>query len=171
MKLVPLLATASLLLFAGCGTSTPETPQVLVTEDETEVSVEQFAGRISPIKNDIDSWIADWEEATCSSLAVSRGATDCAAYATAGAFTAQAAYMQLDTLTNTDAPGYFGQPPAELEDLYQRTLDTASATNDVADTYLEVECPDTDECTGAVFDLATGMEDLASALSEWDPYL
>ena len=171
MKLTPLLAAATLLLITGCGSSTPETPQVLVTEDETEVSVEQFAGKVSPIKNDVDSWLTDWEDATCSSLAVSSGAADCGALATAGAFSAQAAYMQLDTLTNTDAPGYFGQPPAELEDLYQRTLETASATNDVADTYLEVECPDTDECTGAAFDLATGIENLSSALSEWDPYL
>lgn len=32
MKLAPLLATATLLLVAGCGSSTSETPQVLVTE-------------------------------------------------------------------------------------------------------------------------------------------
>lgn len=136
-----------------------------------EASVQQFASKVAGVKHDIDDWITDWEEATCSSIAVDQGAADCHAYAVAGGYTAESAYLGLNGLTSEQSTNYLGEPPEEIAALYEETVETAKAASDAGEAFGEVDCDSDDGCLGEVHRLASTMKDLQTKLTEWSPYL
>lgn len=163
MKRLVAIVAIALIALSGCNKS---------SEQKSDgVTVQQFAAKVAPVKKDVDDHLSDWHGATCSSLAVGDGDPLCGATATAGASTAEAAHLSLETITKEGAPGYLGQPPSELADLYQRTLSAASEANGAATEFKNAGCPSSGDCVSETAEMYRKMESLQLALTEWSPYL
>lgn len=177
MKRFLIPASAALVLaLTACGSGPePEQPAVSAVEQadtvpEGTVSVERYAGEIAALQVDLDEWFADWEETGCS-LMSSQEDLICSTYAMTGALTAEAVGTSVRTLSNEDAPGFVGHPPAEVADLYAETLESADAADAAGEAYNELECPEDDECLSATVTVIRALEDLDSEFTKWSPYI
>jgi hypothetical protein len=124
---------------------------------------------VAPLKADWEKSQKEWDEATCSSLAASDGAVDCAAMLTAMQIQAATINLEVGAMANPDAKaGYLGAPPDEVAKAYQELADAARA----ADTWESnpVECPGK-ECLGVAFEFERAWEDLGSAFAAWEPWI
>lgn len=151
-------------LLAGCSVTTNG------ASSADTLSVQQFASEIAPIRLDVNESFDRWKERTCSSLAIADGDVLCHGNALILGSTVQTAYIKLNTITNTSASGYVGQPPAEISDLYQETLKVAAKAHDSGKAFQESGCEEK-ECIGLTVDLIGDAEDLRGTLEKWAPYL
>lgn len=166
--------TAVALTLTACGADAPapeaEASAPTTTEASSAATVEQYAGQVASVWQSVQDWQESWEDATCSTLAA-QDAVDCRAYVSAGAMTGIAAGNSMSAISKPDAPGYLGEPPAEVADLYESTLAHATAAEDAGDAYIELDCPDDDDCLGATADVVFSLERLDDEFAKWEPYL
>ena len=166
--------TAAALLLTACGTDTAppeaEASAPPTTEVPSTATVEQYAGHVASVRQSVQEWKGWWEDATCSTLAA-QDAVDCRAYVVAGASTGMAAGHSMSAISKPDAPGYLGEPPAEVADLYESTLAHALAAKEAGEAYTELDCPEDDDCLGATADVVFSLEWLDDEFAKWEPYL
>jgi len=181
------VASVSLLLLAGCASSgspaETETPTSVRTRSPnvtlsptptTAVDVatpEQWASLIAQVQFDVEEANANWEAATCSSLAVDRGALDCRIMLMTMGTVAKTAALEIGGAATADSPTYLGAPTAEILNLVGETVSAAEAAGVAAEpVYLGDACPG-ENCVRDGFAFEMAWDDLRSALVAWSPYL
>lgn len=169
LSIVPLSACAS------GATSTPskeagETPAV-----EESSTVEQWASLIAQQSVDWDEWKAEWDDATCSSIAAAEGAMDCNLMLTSAMYMLQTTSIELEPATSEGKKGFIAsEPPAEVANLYAATEEAAPSGAAAAKAWQDANCglsTSGEECGGLSSDLETTVDDLMSEYAAWGPYL
>ncbi len=167
---------ASLLLLAGIGSgceanASDSGSSPKPTEDPDALRVEQFAGKVSPIKSNFEEAIEKWEDSNCFSLDIANDDITCGMEMTLLKGGAAIAYMQMATIAKRDAPAYAGQPPAELADLYERTVNIAHTAEGAAHKVETTTCSADDDCLASISAFESAVDDLGDVFDEWEPYL
>lgn len=166
-------ATAAALLLTGCGADTQTSPveasATTPAAADGTATVDEYAAKISELHGTVDDWVSTWDDSGCTSTDLTSDPL-CNAYAVTGSLDAIAAGMAVGTLSKTGAPGYVGDPPAEVAELYATTLTAADAALDAGEKYSGLDCPESDECSAALLKVHGAMRTLKSEFSKWTPY-
>lgn len=164
------VGTAALLAAAGCsGSPDPDDPTSPGADTATAVgaTVRQWASEVAGIKEMVDESDQDWNDRTCSSIAVSEGDALCGATIIPMKYNAQTANITLGGLVEAGGRNSLGEPPAEIASLVDETVQAAAAA---AMSGEAMECPG-DDCLGGASAFTRDWGDLVNVLAKWEPYL
>lgn len=162
--------TALILLLSACSSGEPASVPSTNEVQTSGASVQQFASVIAESRGDVDDWLADWHEATCSTLATESGDPTCQALLLGGGLTAETAKLKIEGATKPGVPAYIGEPPEEIAIIRGATEKVAVAAADAGEA-LPDDCSADSECVKKVFAFVTAMEDLQSKYDAWEPYM
>lgn len=168
--LAGLLAAA--FIITGCSTpaSTTGEPQPAAEAEGAGPTVEQFASIIAEDRRDVDDWLDDWHDNSCSTLGVSGGDIACEISLMTGGLIAETARLGLDSATKESSLVYIGDPPKEIATIWQSTVNAATAAAE-AGVEIPDECSSDDGCADYVMNFVSAMGTLQSKYDSWEPYL
>lgn len=185
------LTGIALLLAAGCAdssepadTPTADTAETTAPEPEAttapapatspaeadsgEASVQQWASRVAEGAGAVRENYATWDsEHNCLP-----GDTDflCTSDMLTMSLSASTLATLLRAGTNVGAPGYIGDPPAEVADLVYDTKTAAEQAAETADAAWDACLDGGEECTGKSMAMSVSYGRLLSQLDAWQPY-
>ena len=140
--------------------------------DNGGVSVEQFAGQVSAIRQSFNDSYGEWTDSHCSVTAIAFDDVECSIRMSTLGTAASKAEVELRGLVDPESSTYMGLPPDELQPVYQVTHQRAQTAASEARLYDKLTCPeDGSKCTSAARNLETAVEDLRSEFAKWDPYI
>lgn len=188
-KVVPLVGIAMMtVLLAACGGSDgsseestvdstsevvvessapPETAETATDEPPTTTTatVEQYASVVAEEKADLEEYIANVEE--CSLGGWEADSLLCPL--TPLTLSAQASTLAVRFSDEARDDLRLDPPPAEIEDLVQRTREASQKVVETAD--IVNECSTYEECEAEWFDLQLATSELQGVIDAWTPYL
>lgn len=166
---------AAAFIFTGCSASGEPTTTDAQPAAEAETSgpaSEEFASIIAQSRRDVDEWLDTWDENGCSSIGITTG-TDimaCELSLISGGLIAETSRLKLDSATKIEAPAYIGDPPDEINIIWQSTEDAATAASEAGENLPDV-CESDEGCGRKIIDFLMAMEDLQSSYDSWEPYM
>lgn len=167
------VVVALAFILTGCSATDDATTvetQPSVETEATGPSVEEFASVIAESRRDVDDWIDDWKEDSCSGMAVAGGDPRCGAWLISGGYVALTASLDLDSATKESTDVYIGDPPDEVRIIWKATADAADAANEAGEAIPD-DCSADEECTRLVNEFDFAMDELQRKYDSWDPYM
>ncbi|HHW50967.1 MAG TPA: hypothetical protein GX406_05810 [Pseudoclavibacter sp.] len=156
-----------LLSLAGCSMA-PAGPAE-TTPTPASAPVEPWLSVIAEQRASLDEWHDDWEDATCSALAID--AFDCNIMLTTGALKAKTAHITVGGVSDPDSNTYLGDVPEAIEAVYLETVAATAAADEAGDAWSDSGCSSSDgACVGLAFDLERALDDVRAKFTRWEPY-
>lgn len=190
MRRVAITALAcTVLLLAGCGSSADDPADAPVAEvthrsepepttapelaptptaDTSEATVQQWASRVAEGAGGVRESYTEWE--TTNGCLPGDEDFICTANMLTMSYSASTLATLLEAGTNVGAPGYIGDPPAEVANLVEETKAAATQASETAKTAWDACMNGTDECMGTSMAMSVSYGLLMNQLNAWQPY-
>ena len=176
-KLIGGLALAAVLL-SGCSIS--DSPSPAASSQAATVSPTSSApsaskadyGRVAlKVQADVDKYVDDWTQNSCSAGSVAQGDPLCFTIAMRAESVANIVSLSLEGAQQPKSPSYIGTPPSEMTKIIGTTVTASEDAVAAAKEWRAANCPTDYACQNKTLLLDMAMTDLKTELDAWKLYL